>query len=113
MSKRVLFKFNCGALSKLLPTNFPKIDKTLTIHGFDLEYSKYGYQSAEMRYLQISANDKDKVDVIIPNGYEIAGNDNKDYEKAKNTHLGFLYKQQTKMTLQAKLNTQQQRVMLK
>lgn len=43
----------------------------LTIKGFELKYSKVGYNEAQMRYLEINKHQNDKVVLIVPNGYEL------------------------------------------
>ena len=43
--------------------------QSLIISGFELKYSKANYQEAQMRYLTLSKNSNDKVDLVVPNGY--------------------------------------------
>ena len=64
---------------------------SLYIHGADLVYSKYNYQSAKMRSLTISTNEKDKVDLIVPNAFALDGTDNKNIDEYKNSAIGFVY----------------------
>ena len=64
---------------------------SLYIHGADLVYSKYNYHSAKMRNLTISTNEKDKVDLIVPNAFALDNTDNKDIEDYKNSAIGFVY----------------------
>ncbi len=47
----------------------PNTNEFLYIHGFELKYSKEGYLEAQMRYLSLSNNSNDMVDILIPNGY--------------------------------------------
>lgn len=51
----------------------------LTIHGFELNYSKYGYNSANLQYFTIANVPQrngnkpvDGIDLIVPNGHEIS-----------------------------------------
>ena len=69
-----------------------KLIDSLYIHGADLVYSKYNYQSAEMRYLTISTNEKDKVDLIVPNAIAEDGSDGKNIANYKNSSIGFVYR---------------------
>lgn len=71
--------------------NLKIADKNLSIHGYDLLFSKYEYQSAEMRSLKIANDTTNKIDIIVPEGYDINGKDGKDIEKLKHKDLGFGY----------------------
>ncbi|MCQ2564835.1 MAG: hypothetical protein MJ152_03160, partial [Clostridia bacterium] len=41
----------------------------LQIHGFEAKYSKDGYDEAQLRYLTLSADEVDNVDLIVPNAH--------------------------------------------
>ncbi len=56
--------------------NLSVASKSIEIHGFELKYSKANYQEAQMRYLLISKGQGDKVDIVIPNGYEYGSTPN-------------------------------------
>jgi len=76
--------------------NVAELDN-LIIHGAELQYSRYNYQSAEMKYVQISTNKYDKVDFIFPNAVDNYNSDSpydtdgKDIEDYKSGSLGFIY----------------------
>ena len=67
------FKFEYlyrGYNSENMPNiGIPLLTEELTIHGFELKYSKEGYTEAQMRYVQIANNQDCNIDVIVPNGY--------------------------------------------
>ncbi|MCQ2564377.1 MAG: hypothetical protein MJ152_00720, partial [Clostridia bacterium] len=47
-----------------------KIDGTsLQIHGFESKYSKDGYNEAQLRYVTLSTDENDNIDLVVPNGY--------------------------------------------
>jgi len=55
--------------------NLDKIKASLKINGFEVKYSKYGYEEAQMRYLDIvksSISSDVQADIIIPNGHNFA-----------------------------------------
>ncbi len=60
----------------------------LTIYGFELKYSKVGFNEAQMRYLTISKNSNDKVVLLVPNGYEKG-------EETDEQNLGVVYSVET------------------
>ena len=54
--------------------NLSKIKLDLKINGFEVKYSKYGYEEAQMRYITFvkSAYDSSaKADLIVPNGHNV------------------------------------------
>lgn len=59
--------YNSGSAPNM---NLTISNQYLVISGFELKYSKADYNEAQMRYLTISKNSKDLVDLIVPNGYE-------------------------------------------
>ncbi|MBE5741130.1 MAG: hypothetical protein E7351_01170 [Clostridiales bacterium] len=64
-------------------------DKKLNIQGFNLDYSKAGFESAQMKYYELatSAHASDCVDLFVPNGYERS----RDMSAFKDEKIGFMY----------------------
>lgn len=58
--------YNSGNANEM---NLTISNQALVISGFELKYSKTNYQEAQMRYLTLSKNNNDEVDLIVPNGY--------------------------------------------
>ena len=58
--------YNAGAMPEM---NLTISNQSLIMTGFELKYSKANYQEAQMRYLTLSKNINDLVDLIVPNGY--------------------------------------------
>ncbi len=48
----------------------PNTNEYLYMHGFELKYSKESHLEAQMRYLTLSKNEKDAIDIVVPNGYD-------------------------------------------
>lgn len=59
--------YNSGSAPNM---NLTISNQYLVMSGFELKYSKANYNEAQMRYLTISKNSSDLVDLIVPNGYE-------------------------------------------
>ncbi|MFQ6752106.1 MAG: hypothetical protein ACLRFL_00880 [Clostridia bacterium] len=59
--------------------------KNVSIHGFELEYSKYEYTEAELKHLTL-ANNSEKIGCIVPDG--VLESKLEDY---KNKAIGFTY----------------------
>ena len=70
--------------SEMIVENIEIPNQALVIHGFELKYSKVGNLEAQMRYLTISSNADDRVDLIVPNGYRNGTN-------PEDEKLGFVY----------------------
>lgn len=80
-----------GYNAESIPTMNLSVDNIfLTIHGFELKYSKAYYNEAQMRYLEIAKGNTptniDRTNIILPNGYEYGTS------PANRTHLGVAYK---------------------
>lgn len=61
--------------------------KKLAIHGFELDYKKYGYEKAQLRYF-VLANHKDShIDLIVPDGHQ----ENEDLTEFAKKDVGFFY----------------------
>lgn len=58
--------YNAGSAPNM---NLTISNQSLVITGFELKYSKANYEEAQMRYLTLSKNSADLVDLIVPNGY--------------------------------------------
>ena len=59
--------YNSGSAPNM---NLTISNQSLVISGFELKYSKADYEEAQMRYLTLSKNARDLVDLIVPNGYQ-------------------------------------------
>ena len=64
----------------------PISDKTLTIHGLELAYSKVGFASARLRYYELSVDDEEKLDLIVADGCEYGKE-----SQANTSDLEFVY----------------------
>ncbi len=62
--------------------------KKLSIHGFELDYKKYGYDKAQLRYLVMA--DNSTIDLIVMDGHQ----ERDDLSKYQSEDLGFLYEVQ-------------------
>ncbi len=53
--------------------NLTCANQKLRINGYQVKYSKYGYEEAQLKYLQLTTSDNNsKANIIVPNGHNLA-----------------------------------------